>query len=65
MVKCLGRLAQVRQRVPLSRSEIYRLISLGRFPKPVPLGERAVAWDMDEVEEWVQARIAARDAKAE
>ncbi len=63
MSKFLGRLPQVRQKVGFSRSEIYRLISLNRFPKPIPLGERAVAWDMDEVEDWVQARIAARNAK--
>lgn len=64
MAKFLGRLPQVRQKVGFSRSEIYRLISLGRFPRPIPLGERAVAWDMEEVEAWVQERIAARDAKA-
>ena len=60
MAKQLGRLPQVRQRVPYSRSEIYRLISLGKFPKPITLGERAVAWDMDEVEAWIRARIDAR-----
>lgn len=64
MAKFLGRLPQVRQKVGFSRSEIYRLISLGRFPRPIPLGERAVAWDMEEVEAWMQERIAARDAKA-
>ena len=63
MAKFLGRLPQVRQKVGFSRSEIYRLISLRRFPKPVLLGERAVAWDMDEVEAWIAERIKARDSK--
>lgn len=63
MAKFLGRLSKVREQVGFSRSEIYRLISLGRFPRPIPLGQRAVAWDMDEVEVWVQERIASRDAK--
>ena len=59
-MKQLIRLPQVRQAVALSRSEIYRLISLSRFPRPVPLGERAVAWDNDEIQTWVRERIAAR-----
>ena len=62
MQKQLLRLPQVRQIVALSRSEIYRLISLGRFPRPIPLGERARAWDADEVQTWVMGRIEARKA---
>lgn len=64
MEKQLARLPRVRQAVSLSRSEIYRLMSLGRFPKSVPLGARAVAWDWDEVQAWVGERIAARKAAA-
>lgn len=62
MQKQLIRLPQVRQTVGLSRSEIYRLISVGRFPRPVPLGERARAWDADEIQTWVRERIDARKA---
>ncbi len=62
MPKQLIRLPQVRQQVGLSRSEIYRLISLGRFPRGIPLGERARAWDADEIEAWIQSRIDAREA---
>lgn len=57
MAKQLCRLPRVREIVALSRSEIYRLIALGKFPKPIPLGERAVAWDVDEIETWVRSRI--------
>lgn len=60
MQKQLLRLRQVQQIIGLSRSEIYRLISLNRFPRQIPLGERARAWDADEVHTWVQERIAAR-----
>jgi prophage regulatory protein len=60
--KTLIRLPQVRQFVGLSRSEIYRRLSLGQFPRPVPLGERAVAWDLDEVQEYVRQKIAGRQA---
>jgi prophage regulatory protein len=56
-VKRLIRLPEVRQTVALSRSEIYRLISLQRFPAPVRLGDRAVAWDFDAVQEWLRQKI--------
>jgi prophage regulatory protein len=56
-IKRMIRLPEVRQTVALSRSEIYRLISLGKFPAPVRLGERAVAWDFDDVQQWVRAKI--------
>ncbi|MEK6210785.1 MAG: AlpA family phage regulatory protein [Pseudomonadota bacterium] len=64
MAKILLRRKQVQERVNLSRSELYRLMGVGRFPRSIPLGERARAWDADEIEAWIQARIAARDAKA-
>lgn len=60
MPKKLLRLQQVREIVGLSRSEIYRLIAAARFPRQIPLGQRARAWDADEVQAWVHDRIAAR-----
>ncbi|WGL65386.1 AlpA family phage regulatory protein [Pseudomonas sp. CW003PS] len=39
------------------RSHIYNLIKLGRFPAPIKIGARAVAWDLAEVEEWMAQRI--------
>jgi prophage regulatory protein len=64
-IKRMIRLPEVRQTVALSRSEIYRLISLRRFPAPIRLGERAVGWDFDAVQEWLRQRIAAsKDAAA-
>lgn len=64
MAKILLRKKQVQERVGLSRSEIYRLMKLGRFPKSVPLGERIRAWDADSVEAWIQERIAAGSSAA-
>ena len=62
MHKQLLRLRQVREMVGLSRSEIYRLISLGRFPRQIPLGDRVRAWDADEIQAWIRERIEAREA---
>ncbi|MDO8330302.1 MAG: AlpA family transcriptional regulator [Fluviicoccus sp.] len=44
----------------LGRSSIYKFIAQGTFPKPVPLGERAVGWVDQEIEEWISSRIAER-----
>jgi prophage regulatory protein len=38
-------------------------MSEGQFPKPIPLGRRAVGWLESEIAEWQAQRIAARDGK--
>lgn len=40
----------------LGRSTIYRLMANQRFPYPVRLGPRAVAWRRTEIDEWSEAR---------
>ncbi len=55
--KSLLRLAAVREIVPLSRSEIYRRMALGQFPRPIKLGLRAVAWDCDRIQRYVKAKL--------
>jgi prophage regulatory protein len=42
----------------LRRSAIYDLMAKGRFPKPVALTDRAVAWPESEVAAWINARLA-------
>ncbi len=64
MAKRLLRRKQVQERIGLSRSELYRLMGLGRFPRSVPLGERARAWVEEEIDAWILERIAARDKAA-
>jgi prophage regulatory protein len=56
------RIAQVRDRTGLATSSIYKLMSLGEFPKPVPLSERCVGWPEHEVDDFIAARIAKRGA---
>jgi prophage regulatory protein len=57
----LERLPAVKARTGMSRSEIYRRIALGDFPRPIKLGERASAWSAAEIDAWIAGRIAARD----
>lgn len=48
---------QVETRTGLSRSTIYQYIQDGAFPKPVPLGPRAVGWLESDVSDWIAARV--------
>lgn len=43
-------------RVGLSKSEIYRRIQAGTFPRPIALGVRAVGWLERDVELWLTTR---------
>jgi prophage regulatory protein len=40
----------------LSRSAVYQLVALGRFPSPRKLGVQSVAWRSDEVRAWIDTR---------
>ncbi|EHD22797.1 MULTISPECIES: helix-turn-helix transcriptional regulator [Brenneria] len=35
---------------PVSRASLYRQIKAGKFPEPVQIGARRVAWRLKEVE---------------
>jgi prophage regulatory protein len=60
----LYRLRDLSARIGLARSAIYKAIQEGRFPKPVRIGARAVAWRHQDIEAWLQSRAAQRgDAK--
>jgi prophage regulatory protein len=51
------RLRDVLRRTALSRSQIYRLISLREFPRQIPLGARAAGWIEHEIDQWLIDRI--------
>lgn len=54
----LIRRLEVEKLTALSRSRIYDLMKIGKFPKPVQLGAMSVAWLEIEVREWISDRIA-------
>ena len=60
MAKHLLRLRQVKERVGISTAEIYRRMRDGTFPRSIPIGERSVAWDADDIEQWIKERIRLR-----
>ncbi|HHC6598907.1 TPA: helix-turn-helix transcriptional regulator [Vibrio parahaemolyticus] len=57
----LIRQKEVTEMTGVSRASVYKLMAVGRFPKSVSLGERAVAWVESEVQELILERIAERD----
>ena len=49
----LIRLKEVMSCSGLARSTIYKYIAAEKFPRPVPLGGRAVAWVDSEIDAWI------------
>ena len=47
--------------VPYSFAHIARLEVAGQFPKRVRLGACRVAWLCEEVQDWIDERVAARN----
>lgn len=58
----LVRLPEVLRRTGISKSEAYRRISLGTFPRPLKLGIHASAFVEAEIAGWIAARIKERDS---
>lgn len=50
---------EVEARTGLSRSSLYAMMSRGTFPRPKRIGQRAVAWSEDEIENWLTTRVEA------
>lgn len=48
----LYRMKDLPATIRLSRTQIYKLIKAGEFPRPVSLGGTAVAWRHEDLEEW-------------
>jgi prophage regulatory protein len=41
----------------LSRQWIYLLMKDGKFPKPVKVGRRAIAWRVKDIQAWVDKHL--------
>jgi len=54
------RLPEVIARVGLKRASLYQRIQTGVFPKPIPLGPRAVGWLEHEIDSWLDGRLRMR-----
>jgi prophage regulatory protein len=43
---------------PVNKATIYRWIAESKFPAPINLGGRAVAWNSEDLDAWMDARMA-------
>lgn len=43
-------------RIGVCKTQLYNWVRDGKFPRPVNMGGRAVAWYSDEVDEWINSR---------
>lgn len=50
------RMAVVVRITGLGRSTIYRMVAERRFPSPVRLAKRAIAWRQSDLDRWSEAR---------
>lgn len=59
----LLRLPAVLDRTGLSRSKLYELVQSGQFPRPIKQpGGRLICFADNEVDAWIKARLAEREA---
>ncbi len=57
MKENLMRLPEVMKRTGFGRSQIYRLVNQGEFPKQIQISSGSVAWLESELEAWMKERI--------
>ncbi|OUL72157.1 helix-turn-helix transcriptional regulator [Paraburkholderia hospita] len=53
----LLRLPEVLARIPVSRATWYAGVKSGRYPKPVSLGPRCVAWKASDIQQLVSQGV--------
>ena len=61
MSKRILRRKAVEAKTGHSTSTIYEKMAAGEFPKPIRLGARAVGWIEEEIDQYLDRRIAERD----
>ncbi len=57
MKENLIRLREVMKITGFGRSQIYKLINIGEFPKQIQISQGSVAWLESELEAWMEERI--------
>jgi len=55
--RCILRLKDVERRTGYKRAHIYNLMREGRFPKSFRIGVRAVGWNSEDIDQWIEDQI--------
>ena len=56
MEQGIFRLGDVMVQVGLRKSQIYKMIGAGDFPRPVKLTNKAVGWHRKDIDDWLTSR---------
>ena len=59
------RLPTVSSKTGLGRSQIYLMISQGKFPRQIKLSTRCSGWLESEIDAWIQKKVEEADNKNE
>ena len=54
---------EISELIPYSQNHLRRLEAKGQFPKRIRIGENRVAWLRAEVDNWIEARVNARNGR--
>lgn len=57
----LLRIGEVSRQTGLPETSIYDAIRAGTFPPPVKIAARSSAWVKEEIDQWIEERIATRN----
>jgi len=58
--KVILRLPKVIEKTGMSRASIYAYLKDNRFPASIPLSDRSVGWLEQEIDQWIESRMALR-----
>jgi prophage regulatory protein len=58
------RLPKLEAKIGFKHSTIYKWMNEEGFPRPIPLGQKAVGWLEHEVDAWLEAQAAKRKVAA-
>ena len=64
MIVLLDREGLRERGIKFTRQHLHRLVRNEKFPKPVRVGENTLAWVATEIDQYLEDRIAIRDAAA-
>ena len=65
MEQRIMRRPEVLETVGVATSTLYGWMAVGRFPRPVRLGPKAVGWRSEDVQKWIAGRPLVEETKTD
>ena len=61
MSKKLLKATEVALYINTCKSQVYKLVQQGRFPKPIKIGKRGSAWFQSDIDSWFESKAKERE----